>query len=170
MVAQAPDRRAGRLAGAAGMAALLVGLALLLEPASWRGAAAALLAAGLAAGMVVALRLPASGRARSPMERLNDAAFLVVVASVALIAVRLARPYTAALPGLVGGALIGLALRPAPKPGPAAPGPGSGPEPRSGPRSAAEPGSAPGPGPGSGPDPGRAGTPPPGAGAPGQGG
>jgi hypothetical protein len=146
MVAQAPDRRAGRLAGAAGMAALLVGLALLLEPASWRGAAAALLAAGLAAGVVVALRLPASGRARSPMERLNDAAFLVVVASVALIAVRLARPYTAALPGLVGGALIGLALRPTPKPGPATPDPG--------------PGS----------DPGRAGTPPPGTGAPGQGG
>ena len=178
MVAQAPDRRAGRLAGAAGLAALLVGLTLLLEPASWRGAAAALLAAGLAAGVAVALRLPASGRVRSPMERLNDAAFLVVVASVALIAVRLARPYTAALPGLVGGALIGLSLRPAPKPGPAAPGPGSGsgsrpgsgPEPRSGPRSAAEPGSAPGPGPGSGPDPGRAGTPPPGAGAPGQGG
>ena len=168
MVAQAPDRRAGRLAGAAGMAALLVGLALLLEPASWRGAAAALLAAGLAAGVVVALRVPASGRARSPMERLNDAAFLVVVAAVALIAVRLARPYTAALPGLVGGALIGLALRPAPKPGPAAPGPGSGSGSR--PRSAAEPGSAPGPGPGSGPDPGRAGTPPPGAGAPGQGG
>ena len=168
MVAQAPDRRAGRLAGAAGLAALLVGLALLLEPASWRGAAAALLAAGLAAGVAVALRLPASGRVRSPMERLNDAAFLVVVASVALIAVRLARPYTAALPGLVGGALIGLALRPAPKPGPAAPGPGSGSGSR--PRSAAEPGSAPGPGPGSGPDPGRAGTPPPGAGAPGQGG
>ena len=146
MVAQAPDRRAGRLAGAAGIAALLVGLALLLEPASWRGAAAALLAAGLAAGVVVALRLPASGRVRSPMERLNDAAFLVVVASVALIAVRLARPYTAALPGLVGGALIGLALRPTPKPGPATPDPG--------------------PAPGPGPDPGRAGTPPPGSGAP----
>jgi hypothetical protein len=126
MVAQAPDRRAGRLAGAAGLAALLVGLALLLEPASWRGAAAALLAAGLAAGVVVALRLPASGRARSPMERLNDAAFLVVVAAVALIAVRLARPFTAALPGLVGGALIGLALRPRPErrpePGPGGPG------------------------------------------------
>ena len=150
MVAQAPDRRAGRLAGAAGLAALLVGLTLLLEPASWRRAAAALLAAGLAAGVAVALRLPASGRVRSPMERLNDAAFLVVVASVALIAVRLARPYTAALPGLVGGALIGLALRPTPKPGPATPDPG--------------------PAPGPGPDPGRAGTPPPGTGAPGQGG
>jgi hypothetical protein len=163
-VAQAPDRRAGRLAVAAGMAALLVGLALLLEPASWRGAAAALLAAGLAAGVVVALRLPASGRARSPMERLNDAAFLVVVAAVALIAVRLARPYTAALPGLVGGALIGLALRPTPKPGPATPGSGS--ALGYGPRSEPGPGSAPG----SGPDPGHAGSPPPGAGAPEQGG
>ena len=128
MVAEAPDRRSGRLAGAAGMAALLAGLALLLEPASWRGAAAALLAAGLAAGVVVALRLPTSGRARSPMERLNDAAFLVVVAAVALIAVRLARPFTAALPGLVGGALIGLALRPRPERRPE-PGPGGPPQP-----------------------------------------
>ena len=144
MVAQAPDGRTGRLAGAAGIALVLVGLTLLLEPASWRPAAAVLLALGLAVGTVVAMRRPPSGRLRTPMERLNDAAFLVVVASVALIAVRLARPYTAALPGLVGGALIGLALRPAPKPGPA--------------------------GPGSGPDPGHAGTPPPGAGAPGQGG
>jgi xanthosine utilization system XapX-like protein len=45
------------------------------------------------------------------MERLNDAAFLVVIAVVALLAVRLARPWTAALPGLVGGVLIGFALR-----------------------------------------------------------
>jgi hypothetical protein len=50
------------------------------------------------------------------MERLNDAAFLVVIAAVALIVVRLARPWTAAVPGLVGGALIGLALRPPPTP------------------------------------------------------
>jgi hypothetical protein len=112
MAAKAPDRRSGRLAGAAGMAALLAGLTLLLEPASWRGPAAVLLAVGLAVGAVVALRLPASGRIRSPIERLNDAAFLVVVAAVALIAVRLARPWTAAVPGLVGGALIGFALRP----------------------------------------------------------
>ena len=98
-----PDRRAGRLAGAVGIALLLAGLTLLLEPASWRGAALALLAAGLAAGVAIALRLPASGRLRTPMERLNDAAFLVVIAAVALIVVRLARPWTAALPGLVGG-------------------------------------------------------------------
>ena len=114
MVAQAPDRRAGRLAGAAGIALLLVGLTLLLEPASWRGRALALLAAGLVAGVAVALRLPASDRLRTPMERLNDGAFLVVVAAVALIVVRLARPWTAAVPGLVGG----VADRPRPPPPP----------------------------------------------------
>ena len=110
MVVEAPDRRTGRLAGAAGFALLLAGLTLLLEPAS-RRAAAVLLAAGLAVGAVVALRLPVSARLRTPMERLNDGAFLVVVSAVALIAVRLARPWTAALPGLVGGVLIGLTLR-----------------------------------------------------------
>jgi hypothetical protein len=111
MVAQAPDRRTGRLAGAAGVALLLVGLTLLAEPATWRAPAVALLAVGIVVGALAALRLPASGRFRSPMERLNDAAFLVVIAAVALLAVRLARPWTAALPGLVGGVLIGFALR-----------------------------------------------------------
>jgi hypothetical protein len=136
MVAQAPDRRTGRLAGAAGIALLLIGLTLLLEPASWRPAAAALLAVGLAVGVFAAMRLRSSGRLRTPMERLNDAAFLVVISAVALIAVRLARPWTAALPGLVGGTLLGLTLRPRPTP---------------------ESGS----GGGSDPDPGREGTPPP---------
>jgi hypothetical protein len=121
MAAQAPDRRAGRLAGAAGLALLLVGLTLLLEPAARRGAAAVPLAAGLAAGVALATRLPASDRLRTPMERLNDAAFLVVVAAVSLVAVRLARPWTAALPGLVGGVLIGLALRPRPTQPPSPP-------------------------------------------------
>jgi hypothetical protein len=124
MVAEAPGRRSGRLAGAVALAALLAGLTLLLEPASRRGQAAVALAVGVAAGLAVALRLPAPGRRRSAMERLNDAAFLVVVAAVALIAVRLARPWTVALPGLVGGALIGLALRPPPAPGPSSPPPG----------------------------------------------
>ena len=116
MAAEVPDRRSGRLIGAAGIALLLVGLTLLLEPASRRAAAAVLLAVGLAVGVAVALRLPASGRLRTPMERLNDGAFLVVMAAVALVAVRLARPWSAALPGLVGGVLIGLALRPRPDP------------------------------------------------------
>jgi hypothetical protein len=153
MVAQAPDRRAGRLAGAAALAALLVGLTLLLEPASWRGPAAVLLAAGLAVGVVAALRLPAPGRVRSPMERLNDAAFVVVVAAVALIAVRLARPWTAALPGLVGGILIGWSLRPRPE-GSGPPGPGRD---RSGPDRSGTP-------------PGQPGTSPPVGGAPESGG
>jgi hypothetical protein len=114
MVAQVPDRRTGRLVGAAVIALLLVGLTLLLEPAAGRASAAALLLVGLVVGVVVAMRLPASGRLRTPMERLNDGAFLVVVAAVALVAVRLARPWTAVLPGLVGGALIGFTLRPTP--------------------------------------------------------
>jgi cobalamin synthase len=121
MVAQVPDRRTGRLAGAAGIALLLVGLTLLLEPASRRAGAAVLLAVGLAVGVVVAMRRPAPDRLRTPMERLNDAAFVLVIAAISLVAVRLARPWTAALPGLVGGVLIGLAQRP--RPG-SAPGPG----------------------------------------------
>jgi len=157
MVAQAPDGRTGRLAGAAGIALVLVGLTLLLEPASWRPAAAVLLALGLAVGTVVAMRRPPSGRLRTPMERLNDAAFLVVVAVVALIAVRLARPWTAALPGLVGGALLGLTLRPrlAPgrSPGHSDPAPGT---------ASSDPGRT-------DPAPGRAGTPAPGTEPPGGG-
>ena len=127
MVAEAPDRRSGaqtpsslrgRVAGAAALALLLAGLALLLEPAGRRGAAAVLLAAGLVVGAVAGLRIPVPPRRRTPMERLNDAAFLVVLAAVALLAVRLARPWTAALPGLLGGVLVGRALRPPPPPAP----------------------------------------------------
>jgi hypothetical protein len=152
MVAQVPARRTGRLAGAVGIALLLAGLTLLLEPAPRRAGAAALLAVGLAAGAVVALRLPPSGRLRTPMERLNDGAFVVVVAAISLVAVRLARPWTAALPGLVGGILIGLALRPRPSLSPPPPGPTPSPQ-----RPAHDPAHDPGP------DPGRAEAPPPGA-------
>jgi hypothetical protein len=165
MVAQAPDRHPGRLAAAAGIALLLVGLTLLLEPASRRTAAALLLAAGVAVGVAVALRLPVSDRLRTPMERLNDAAFLVVVSAVALIAVRLARPWTAALPGLVGGLLIGWALHPrgdrsGPPPGQADPPPGQA---GTSPPSAGQPRTSP-------PGTGQAGTSPPGPGAPDSGG
>jgi hypothetical protein len=172
MVAQVPDRRTGRLAGAVGIALLLAGLTLLLEPASRRAGAAALLAVGLAAGAVAALRLPASGRLRTPMERLNDGAFVVVVAASSLVAVRLARPWTAALPGLVGGVLIGLTLRPHPSPlSPPPPGPAPGPAGREAGQNGPGPAGPgrPGHDPGTGPDPGRAGTPPPGAEPPGGG-
>jgi peptidoglycan/LPS O-acetylase OafA/YrhL len=123
MVVETPDRRSGRVAAAAALALLLAGLALLLEPAGRRGAAAVLLAAGLAVGVVAALRLPVPSRRRTAMERLNDAAFVVVLGAVALVAVRLARPWTAALPGLLGGVLVGRALRPPPPPAPPAPPP-----------------------------------------------
>jgi hypothetical protein len=124
MVAEAgaPGRRSGRVAGAAALALLLAGLALLLEPEGRRGAAAVVLAAGLAVGVVAAVRVPVPSRRRTAMERLNDAAFLVVLGAVALIAIRLARPWTAALPGLLGGVLIGRALRPTPPPPPPPPG------------------------------------------------
>src|SRR4029453_6959565 len=122
MVAQAPDGRTGRVAGAAVVAVALGGLTLLLEPPSWRPLAAVLLAAGLAVGVVAAMRLPASGRSHTAMERLNDGAFLVVVAVVALIAVRLARPWTAALPGpLARGALAPPPPPPPPPPAGRAP-------------------------------------------------
>ena len=137
MVAEAPDRRSsgghspsgarGRLAGAAALALLLAGLTLLLEPEGRRGAAAVLLAVGLAVGVVAAVRFPVPSRRRTAMERLNDAAFLVVLGAVALLAVRLARPWTAALPGLLGGVLVGRALRPPPPP----PGPEPGADPPS---------------------------------------
>jgi hypothetical protein len=96
------------------------------------------------------------------MERLNDAAFLVVVSAVALIVVRLARPWTAALPGLVGGFLIGWSLRPRPTQPEAlqarsATQPG---EAETSPDQAEEPGTSPG----------QAGTPRPGAGPPESGG
>jgi hypothetical protein len=167
MAAQAPDGTTGRVAGAAGIALVLVGLALLLEPASWRPVAAVLLAAGLVVGAVVAMRRPPSARLRTPMERLNDAAFLVVVAIVALIAVRLARPWTAAL--------LGLTLRPRPthgpdpgrtSPNPASPEPGRvSPDRNHNPdagRTSPDPGRA-------GPEPGRPGTRGPGTEPPGGG-
>jgi hypothetical protein len=183
MVAQAPDGRTGRVAGAAGIALLLAGLTLLLEPESWRPAAAALLVAGLAVGAVAAMRLRTSDRLRTPMERLNDAAFLVVIAIVALIGVRLARPWTAALPGLVGGVLVGLSLRPqvvrassdsrpsdpSARSGPGDPGVPSGPGAPSalGGPGRPDPGQAAPPPPDRGrPDPGHAGPPPADPGAP----
>jgi hypothetical protein len=105
----ATERRPGRVAGAAVVAVLLAGLAVLLEPAGRRGPAAAVAAVGLAVGVALGTRLPARGP-RTLMERFNDVAFLTVVAAASLLVVRLARPWTAAVPALVGGALVGRAV------------------------------------------------------------
>jgi hypothetical protein len=55
--------------------------------------------------------LPTQRRQRSVVERLNDAAFVVVLAVVSLLLGITARPWTTALPGLVGGLLAGRVLR-----------------------------------------------------------
>jgi peptidoglycan/LPS O-acetylase OafA/YrhL len=119
----ADDGRTPRVAGAAGLALLLAVLAVLLEPADRRLAAAGLLALGLAAGGVLGARLPAR-RSRTMMERFNDAAFVVVLAAVSLLLVPLGRPWTAVAPGLVGGLLVGRAVTSRPPAEPPGPDPG----------------------------------------------
>src|SRR6266545_3810542 len=117
MAAGTNDRTA-RTAGALGGALVLAALMALL---------------GLAAGFAVvsASLLPARRRARTPVERLNDGAFAVVLSAVSLLLGITARPWTAALPGLVGGVLGGLFLRREPDggagKGPSDPGPGGSP-------------------------------------------
>jgi len=108
VAAPTDEGRTARAAGSAGLALLLAVLALLLEPGGRRLAAAGLLLVGLAAGAALGARLPAR-RARTMMERFNDAAFMVVLAAVSLLLVPLGRPWTAVAPGLVGGLLVGRA-------------------------------------------------------------
>jgi hypothetical protein len=78
---------------------------------------------GLVAGFAVVLGglVPPRRPRRTPIERLNDAAFAVVLSAVSLLLAITARPWTAALPGLVGGVLGGLFLRRAPGGGAAPP-------------------------------------------------
>jgi hypothetical protein len=123
----ADDGRSSRVAAAAGLALVLAVLAVLLEPAGRRLAAVGLLAVGLAAGGVLGARVPAR-RARTMMERFNDAAFVVVLAAVSLLLVPLGRPWTAVAPGLVGGLLVGRAAgaRPPAEPPEHDPGPPEG--------------------------------------------
>jgi predicted MFS family arabinose efflux permease len=99
--------------GAASNAAVLAALAVLLSPSGKRGVATAMAAVGLAAGIgaVLAGLLPSRLRQVTVMERLNNAAFTLVIAVTALIASRLAEPWTVIIPGLVGGLLFGRALR-----------------------------------------------------------
>ena len=78
MVAQAPDGRTGRLAGAAGIALVLVGLTLLLEPASWRpGRGGPPGPRAWPSARWWRYAGPPQAACDHPMERLNDAAFLV---------------------------------------------------------------------------------------------
>jgi len=99
--------------GAASNAALLAALGILLSPASKRGVATVMVVVGLGAGIgaVLAGVLPPRLRQLTVMERLNNAAFTLVAAVAALIASQLAEPWTVIIPGLVGGLLIGRALR-----------------------------------------------------------
>ncbi len=135
MAASSQDRTA-RVVGALGGALLLAAVGVLLTAGPRRGLAAAMAALGLVAGLAVAYAglLPFSRRRRSPVEHLNDAAFVVVLSIVSLLLGMAARPWTAALPGLVGGALAGRVLWQGPDagPGPADPGPSSGSGPTSG--------------------------------------
>jgi hypothetical protein len=130
MAAGANDRTA-RTAGALGGAIVLAALGVLLSSGSQPGLAALGAAVGLVAGFALAVAgpLPARRGRRSLVERLNDGAFVVVLSAVSLLLAITARPWTAAIPGLVGGVLAGLFLRPAPdgdRRGPGSPGPGSG--------------------------------------------
>jgi len=112
MAVSSQDRPA-RVAGALGGALVLAALGVLLTPGSRRGPAAVLAALGLLAGAAIAAAgvLPVRRRRRTPVERLNDAAFVVVLALVSLLLAIVARPWTVALPGLVGGLLAGQTLR-----------------------------------------------------------
>lgn len=110
--------RSARVAGALTGALVLAALAVLLTPGSRRGLGALMVLIGLLAGVAVTvaglLTVVGGSRrrpVRSAMERLNDAAFVVVLAAVSLLLGITARPWTMVLPGLLGGALAGRALR-----------------------------------------------------------
>jgi hypothetical protein len=136
MAAGANDRTA-RTAGALAGALVLAALGVLLASGSGLGLATLMALLGLVAGFAVAAAglLPARRPPRTPVERLNDGAFAVVLSAASLLLGITARPWTAALPGLAGGVLAGLFLRRAPDRGsgpggsgapggPGAPGPG----------------------------------------------
>jgi len=128
MAAGTNDRTA-RTAGALGGALVLAALGVLLASGSRPGLAALMGVLGLVAGFAVAGAglLPARRPRRTPVERLNDGAFAVVLSAASLLLGITARPWTAALPGVVGGILGGVFLRRAPDGGSGAgPGPSGG--------------------------------------------
>jgi hypothetical protein len=144
MAAGTNDRTA-RTAGALVGALLLAALGVLLASGSGLGLAVLMALLGLVAGfaLVGAGLLPARRPRRTPVERLNDGAFAVVLSAASLLLGITARPWTAALPGLVGGVLAGLFLRRAPTRSTRDRGPGPGGSGAPGGPTAAGPGSGP---------------------------
>lgn len=119
------NQRAARTAG--GLGGVLLAVAGALLAAGSRLPVAALLALlGLIAGyvLVAAGVVPPRRPRHSVVEWLNNGAFVVVVVGVSLLLAITARPWTAVVPGLAGGVLGGLALRPGPddRAGPDGPG------------------------------------------------
>jgi hypothetical protein len=126
MAAGTNDRTA-RTAGALAGALVLAALGVLLAAGSHLGLAALMALLGLLVGFALASSglLPARRPRRTPIERLNDGAFAVVIGAASLLLGITARPWTAVLPGLVGGFLGGMFLRQAPDGGPGPGGPGA---------------------------------------------
>jgi hypothetical protein len=133
-MAAGTNQRAARTAG--GLGGVLLAVAGALLAAGSRLPVAALLALlGLVAGyvLVAAGVVPPRRPRHSVVEHLNDGAFVVVVVGVSLLLAITARPWTAVVPGLAGGVLGGLALRPGPDDragpdGPGGPDGGAGPD------------------------------------------
>ena len=114
-MAAGTNQRAARTVG--GLGGVLLAVAGALLAAGSRLPVAALLALlGLVAGylLVAAGVVPPRRPRHSVVEWLNNGAFVVVVVGVSLLLAITARPWTAVVPGLAGGVLGGLALRPAP--------------------------------------------------------
>jgi hypothetical protein len=130
-MAAGTNQRAAQTVGALGGVLLAVAGAL-LAAGSHLALAFLLALVGLVAGylLVAAGVVPARRPRHTVVERLNDGAFVVVVIAVSLLLAIVARPWTALVPGLAGGALAGLALRPGPDDGA---GPDGGDTPEAGP-------------------------------------
>jgi len=112
MAAGTQDRTAWTIAALAG-AVVLAALGVLLTSGSHRGLASLMALVGLAAGVAAARAglLGTPKRRHSVIEQLNDGAFVVVLSAASLLLAITARPWTAVLPGLVGGALAGRLMR-----------------------------------------------------------
>jgi hypothetical protein len=93
------------------LAAVAGAVVLAFQPADARGLAALLFIGGLAAGVVLAGRLPAPRPGPTVMERLNDIAFAAVVAIVSVLIGLAVRPWLAVVPGLVCGVVAARAVR-----------------------------------------------------------